>query len=138
MSCYLQGYGRGLLLRRELLASVRSDYEAIVSEINLDSQLLSEILNWPHPDRLCYPRFRMQEKSDGHLTASDRCSHEVVVSGGDGVLADGMQDAQELGSIILPKDRESLMDLRQQLLMELMWLKQAISSRQQVLLGTYR
>jgi len=123
------------LVRKDLLACVRSEYEAIASEISSNSGW-SETLSWPNPNKLCYPRFT-QEK-DGDVTASDQkvaiSSNNVAASGCGGALTAGGHCQQELGSISLPRDRESLMDLRHQMLMELMWLKQAISSRQQVLL----
>lgn len=89
---------------------MRREYEEIVSEVQsedgLDSlSLAKEQPMWNSEVCLCFPVFKAEYM---HINTS--------------VSTD------------LPDDRKSLIQLRQQLAMELVWIKQAIASRQKVFL----
>lgn len=105
-----------------MLNAVRSEYEDLVMEINSCQPHLG-VLTWAHPGRLCYPRFKAVDVGINSTTKAcateDKHGIEFITESG-------------VGDISLPRDRESLMELRRQLSMELLWLKQAIDSRQQV------
>ncbi len=111
--------------------AVRTQYETIAEEITSANSLpRPEAVLWPHSHRLCYPCFKARHDDGDILT-----NRELLWTGPDGGQC--LQEKQSLNNIPLPEDKKSLLELRRQLYMELVWLKQAIRSRQQVCMLMY-
>ena len=101
-----------------------------MAEIDSSSQHpLPEALTWPHPNRMCYPQFRLVD-SLGRKT--DSLTATIATEGKTGYKDVAGCQETHLGNLSFPRDKESLIELRRQLSMELVWLKQAVYSRQQV------
>lgn len=124
---------------------MRAEYEEIVSEIQSDEWLpvANELVKWPCPGGLCYPVFQAKETHAMAATSSPSVAPHLPLldgptSGQDSVApgqgqASVKQDKEdEVDFVVIPRDKESLLELRRKLSMELVWLKQAIISRQQV------
>ena len=116
------------MYRQKLVHAIRTEYEQIVSQIQSDNfealSFANEIVSWPSEIQLCYPVFNPCSSGDVVVEASDtipssHCQHDMCSS----LSAEG---------ISLLNDRDSLLKLRKKLAMELLWLKQAIASRQKV------
>lgn len=108
--------------------------------------LASEVLVWPKENTLCLPRFVAPYKLDEDVTTfpvlSDHNCNSPLEPNTDSSSTSpppGMEDndtnipiAETVALPELPKSREGLLELRAQLSMELLWMKQAIASRQEV------
>ncbi len=114
--------------------------------------LTNEVLVWPKENTLCLPRFitqfnediktsspslsddnsgsSLQEQFDTHSEHPPLTSQ----SSESGVTNTSNTMVEEAPVVFpeLPESREGLLELRAQLSMELLWVKQAIASRQEV------
>ena len=117
----------GYWYRHTVVHQVRAEYEQIVAETqpDRDCSFADEAVTWPTQGTLCYPVFQAQARSMDEASAVPPCRHPQC----DGPY---LQDRTEEEKLVFGKDRESLLEMRRKLGMELVWLKQAIASRQQV------
>ena len=128
-----QGCLLGYCFRQKVVSETRAQYEQLVSEIRQDNacSLAKETIDWPSPVTLCCPVF------NGETSATPVVKPLVATLSEDVHLHGRQQETSDktVGTEIfetLPKDKESLLELRSKLGMELVWIKQAISSRQKV------
>lgn len=129
----LQGYLLGYCYRQKVVQETRAQYQQLVSEIQQDNITTSasarETVVWPSQLTLCYPAFKgSTSQANVPLLIS---SFSPEVSNQDPLCVEKMEGGKEVFKN-LPEDRESLIELRSKLGMELVWLRQAISSRQKV------
>ncbi len=146
------------MTRRELIHGLRRDYERVVTQVQTLEEavlLTSEVVVWPKENTLCLPSFVVPcEHSTDVPTVHTPEQDTLAEASSNGVQDDSHSDSQLSmhthidatgspptvehstidGSMILelPKSKEGLMELREQLSLELLWLKQAIVSRQNV------
>lgn len=121
----------GYLYRHQLVRMVRTEYEEIVSEIQSKSSFealpfANEAVTWPSEVGLCYPVFRPQTG----VTNERRHAGSVTTKLPSADFAE--VEKKDTLVINLPSDKESLLELKGKLSMELVWLRQAIASRQKV------
>ena len=139
----LQSVIRGFLLRREIIQSVRNEYEEFFFRIEEDSD--RNTITWCDSVKLCYPSFIAKvefqpigRQPDDARTqvASTPIQDSVSVSSieaGDQMYPCENADSTPLVLNEYPSEREELLQLREQLALELLWVKQAIQSRVQYL-----
>ena len=113
--------------------------------MEIEQDFSKETVTWPTPQALCYPVFKdtsnkdtsiakppiiskSHSKFEVHNPNSDISSCGLLYS----VDVETMDEKEILNN--LPKDKDSLLELRSKLGMELVWLRQAISSRQKACL----
>lgn len=124
----------GYWYRHKVVHQVRQLYEQVVTDIQPEKDFLfaDESVTWPCKAGLCYPVFQARDMQESEtsvtreipLKASEQCTR--------------CKSIPELGKdkeLVFNKDRESLLEIRSKLSMELVWLKQAITSRQKVSLN---
>lgn len=109
----------------------RAHYQQLVVEIQHDiaTPLAKEVVTWPSKFTLCSPIFTSQDNRDPLQPAMNQVIGAEVA---DVCLASKKVGGDNLVWKQLPKDRQSLLELRTKLSMELVWLQQAIASRQKV------
>jgi hypothetical protein len=106
---------------------VRELYEQVVADIQPDKDFAfaDECVVWPSKTGLCYPVFEV-----GTLQASDGEARGITRRPG---RSRSVPHDQVEGKLVFNEgDRESLLEMRAKLSMELVWLKQAIASRRKV------
>lgn len=133
----------GYSYRQRVVHDIRKQYEEAVLEIQFDSTvpLAKETVTWPSKVALCFPVFKQSTSQDTEeTTAMPLVSNQVSTPGASNLmdtdqLAVSKEEVEGERQVIfkqLSKDKESLLELRSKLGMELVWLKQAITSRQKV------
>lgn len=112
----------GYCYRQKVVHQVRTLYEHVVVEIEPENDIpfANESVMWPRKVGLCYPVFQPRNVEDNILRKTDQLCQECA------------NEEKEVEQLVFNKDRESLLEMRSRLAMELVWLKQAISSRQKV------
>ncbi len=139
------------MIRRELVHGLRRDYESVVNQVQTLEEavlLTSEVVVWPQENTLCLPSFVVpcehvpiaytpeqepptlaEVSSNGHPDSELSIHTDINDTGSPTVDHSTIDGSMRLE---LPKSKEGLMELREQLSLELLWLKQAIVSRQNV------
>lgn len=126
----MQGLILGYCYRQKLVHQVRAEYEQVVAHVQpqKDFPFADESVTWPCKDRLCYPVFQtvnMREEVMGEPPQVSAPQRECDA-------APEAEVGEEKEQLVFNKDRQSLLEIRSKLGMELVWLKQAITSRQKV------
>ncbi len=144
------------MTRRELIHGLRRDYEGVVTQVQTLEEavlLTSEVVVWPKENTLCLPRFVVpcEHSTDVPIVHTPEQDPPTLAEVSNGVQDDSHSDSQlsthtdidatgspptvehsTIDGLELPKSKEGLKELREQLSLELLWLKQAIVSRQNV------
>lgn len=115
----------GYCYRQKVVHEVRQLYEQVVADIQPDQDypFADECVTWPCKVDLCYPVFQARNKQE-----SETVSRETPLMAEQCTTSELGKDKE----LFFNKDRESLLEIRSKLSMELVWLKQAITSRQKV------
>ena len=145
---------RGYLLRRDLVQSVRSEYKELFMRIEGD--LYNSSISWPDDKSLCYPSISIIQETEytplspqienrtGPIEIEiENSFHSIQKSVSEISLQESLTDTMDTicdtstTQLKLlqdyPRDREELFRLREQLSLELLWVRQAIQSRIQYL-----
>lgn len=144
--CDLQGYILGYTYRQKVVHEVRAEYEKKVLEIQSENScpLANEIATWRTNVGLCYPVFKARNSlhvgENPYLPSdqSDVRNPSPIPSPSSPAVfntsppSDWKEEEVEVFIKNLPNDRNTLLELKSKLGMELIWLKQAIVSRQKV------
>ncbi len=127
-----------------------SEIQTLAETENLP--LASEVITWPKENTLCLPRFVAPCKLDEDVLTVTASLPDPVLSDDDcdshlqcdiyPPSTNNPSNTEDTAVCIptvkgvvfpeFPKSREGLLELRAQLSMELLWVKQAIASRQEV------
>lgn len=138
----LQGHVLGYCYRQKVVHKVRTTYEQVVSEIQPqnDFSFADEVVDWPSEVELCYPVFQdiknivegtgIRDTPHDKVHGNKAALHRDCRCAGN-LMAPQVNQVVE-GGLVFDRDRESLLEIRSKLGMELVWLKQAITSRQKV------
>ena len=116
----------GYRYRQKVVSEVRGQYERVVADIQPDKDFVcaDELVTWPSKNGLCYPVFQPQSlHGGGHAETRD-----ISPSPSQSSCIQELKDRE----LVFKKDRDSLLEMKMKLSMELVWLKQAIASRQKV------
>lgn len=129
----MQAHVLGHWYRSKVVHQVRARYEQVVTEIqpNKDFPFADESVTWPSQVGLCYPVFRTicsPNSSSVHEQSHQLWKNSLP----DPAVSKNKEEEKEEGELIFNKDRQSLLEMRSKLEMELVWLRQAINSRHKV------
>lgn len=138
-----KGHVLGYCYRQKVVHKVRTTYEQVVSEIQPqnDFSFADEVVDWPSEVELCYPVFQdiknvvegtgIRDTPHDKVHGNKAALHRDCRCAGN-LMAPQVNQVVE-GGLVFDRDRESLLEIRSKLGMELVWLKQAITSRQKYL-----
>lgn len=125
-----------------MVQEVRAQYEQVVSDIQpqKDFPFADESVTWPCKGGLCYPVFQTMDLREENTREPPQASAPRQHTREPPQVSTPRQPCTECHGIpeevgeelVFNKDRESLLEIRSKVGMELVWLKQAITSRQKV------
>ena len=140
----LQAAIRGHLVRRDLVQSVRCEYEEIFKQVEGDFK--QNYISWSNNKSICYPTTDIIPETpigdpiefestlpSPHKSVSEISLQESLTEPQIATM-DIIGDLSQLSlTHNYPASREELLKLREQLSLELLWVRQAIQSRLQYL-----